>query len=101
MKNLDVLCCTVRPMAGYQSVRKADDQYRLLFTTPGMDQRETGILMVGHRPPCVYHLSTVAVKIKFTFRDRATIVLQRIAAAFEFSVPYGTRSRNAYIYGYA
>ena len=51
MKNLDVLCCTVRPMAGYQSIRKSDDRYHSLFTTPGMDQCETGISMVGHRPP--------------------------------------------------
>ena len=45
-------------MAGYQSVRKADDRYRSLFTMPGLNQRETGILTVGHRPLCVYHLST-------------------------------------------
>ena len=53
-----LVCCTVRPMAGYQSVHKADDRYRSLFTMPRTDQRETGILTVGHRPPCVYHLST-------------------------------------------
>ena len=41
--------------AGYQSVRKADDQYRSLFTMPGLNQRETGILTVGHRPLCVCH----------------------------------------------
>ena len=48
-KNLDVLCCTVRTMAGYQSVRKADDQYRSLFTTPRTERHETGILTA----PCV------------------------------------------------
>ena len=42
-----------RPMlyCPYQSVRKADDQYRSLFTTPATDQHETGILTVGHRLP--------------------------------------------------
>ena len=46
-----VLYCPSK--AGYQSIRKADDRYRSLFTTPGMDQRETGILTVEHRPPSV------------------------------------------------
>ena len=57
MKNLNVLCCTVRPIAGYESIRKADDRYRSLFTTPGTDQCETGILAVGHCPPSVYLIS--------------------------------------------
>ena len=35
----------------YQSVHKADDRYRSLFTTPATDQHETGILTVGHHPP--------------------------------------------------
>ena len=42
MKNLDVLSCAVRPKAGYQSVRKADDRYRSLFTMPGKNRRQTG-----------------------------------------------------------
>ena len=60
MKNLDVLCCTVRPMAGCQSVRKADDLYHLLFTIPGTDQHETGTYYNSWPPSpvCVYHLST-------------------------------------------
>ena len=49
-----VLYC---PMAGYQSVLKADDRYRLLFTTPGTVRRETGILTVGHHP----HVSTICL----------------------------------------
>ena len=57
-KNLDALCCTVRPMAGYQSVRKADDRYRSLFTTPGTDQRETGILTPPVCLPSVYLTSS-------------------------------------------
>ena len=50
MKNIDVLSSTVRPKAGCQSVRKADDLYskaddlyRSFFTTLGTDQHETGI----------------------------------------------------------
>ena len=58
MKNLDVLSCTVHPNAGCQSIRKADYRYRSLFTMLGTDQHTTGIITVGHRPPCVYHLST-------------------------------------------
>ena len=49
MKNLDVLCCTVRPKAGCQSVHKADDRYRSLFTAPGTDQCEYN----GWAPPPV------------------------------------------------
>ena len=40
--------CTVRPKAGRQSVRKVDDLYCSLFTTPGTDRRKTGIIVVGH-----------------------------------------------------
>ena len=55
MKNLDVLSCSVRPKAGCQSIYKADDRYRLLFTTPGIGRCKTGIKTVGHHPLCVYH----------------------------------------------
>ena len=44
MNNLDVLSCTVRPKAVCQSIRKADNLYRSLFTTPGMDRCEAGII---------------------------------------------------------
>ena len=53
MKNFDVLSCTVRPKAGCQSVRKENDQYSSLFTTPGTDRQETGIIN-GWAPPSVY-----------------------------------------------
>ena len=53
MKILDVLCCTVTLMVRCQAVCKADDRYHSLFTTPGMDQRKTGIVTVGHHPLCV------------------------------------------------
>ena len=68
MKNLDALSYTVRPKAGCQSVRKADEQCHLLFIMPETDQCETGIRMVEKSapppppppppPPCVYPLST-------------------------------------------
>ena len=53
--NETFLSCTIRPKAECQSVHKADDRYRSLFTTLGTDGLETGILTVGHRPLCVYH----------------------------------------------
>ena len=50
MKNLNILSCTVRPKAGCQSIRKADDRYHS-FTTPGTDRRETGIINGWVPPP--------------------------------------------------
>ena len=53
-ESLDVLSCTVHPKAGCQSVRKEDDRYRSLFTTPGTDRRETAIGTInGWAPPPV------------------------------------------------
>ena len=39
--------CTAHPKAGCQSVHKADDHYRSLFTTLVNDQHVTGIVAVG------------------------------------------------------
>ena len=43
------------PSRGWMSECKADNQYRSLFTTPAMDQRETGFITVGHHLPMCLH----------------------------------------------
>jgi len=48
---------TVSPRTGGQGIYKVV-QYCLFFTMPGTGQHKTGIIMVGHHPPCVYLQST-------------------------------------------
>ena len=54
-KNLNDLSCTVHPKAGCQ----ADDQYRLLFKTLGMDRCETGTTTPPECLLSVYQMGVV------------------------------------------
>ena len=53
-KNFNALSCDFHPMAGCQSVHKADDQHCSLFTTPGTDLHST----ISCVPTSVYSISS-------------------------------------------
>ena len=57
-KTLNICSCTFHSKAGCRSFCKADDQYRSLFKTLGTDRQKRGIIMIGHRPLCVYLTSS-------------------------------------------
>jgi len=58
-RNLEALSCTIGLRAGGQSVSKAVSIPSVVHSAFDGSTRNGNYCTVGHRPPCVYHLSTL------------------------------------------